>query len=67
MAFSSIEMRLGGLSISVQTELNYPDGLYDLTTRTLVLFKEAMNTAKEQNIDITVMSLLTGFPEELEE
>lgn len=67
MAFSSIEMRLGGLSISVQTELNYPDGLDDLTTRTLVLFKEAMNTAKEQNIDITVMSLLTGFPEELEE
>jgi hypothetical protein len=67
MAFSSIEMRLGGLSISVQTELNYPDGLDDLTARTLVLFKEAMNTAKEQNIDITVMSLLTGFPEELEE
>ena len=67
MAFSSIEMRLGGLSISVQTELNYPDGLYDLSARTLVLFKEAMNTAKEQNIDITVMSLLTGFPEDLEE
>ena len=67
MAFSSIEMRLGGLSISVQTELNYPDGLDDLTARTLVLFKEAMNTAKEQNIYITVMSLLTGFPEELEE
>jgi len=38
-----------------------------ITARTLVLFKEAMNTAKEQNIDITVMSLLTGFPEELEE
>jgi hypothetical protein len=61
MAFSSVEIILGGLSVNVQTELTYPDGLDDLTARTLAVFKEAVATAKANDIDITVMSLHTDF------
>ena len=39
MAFSSVEIILGGLSVNVQTELTYPDGLDDLVSRTLTTFK----------------------------
>ena len=61
MAFSSVEIILGGLSVNVQTELTYPDGLDDLVSRTLTTFKEAVATAKANDIDITVMSLHTDF------
>ena len=67
MAFSSIEIRLGGLWVSIQSELTYPDGIDDLTSRALMMFKEGVNTAKENNIDITVMSLMTSYPEDAEE
>ncbi len=60
MAYSSIEIRLGGLSISVQTELTYPDGLDDLAARTLSMFKEGVETAKKNEIDITTMTLHTS-------
>jgi hypothetical protein len=60
MTYSGIEIRLGGLVVSVHTELNYPDGLDDLTARTLTLFKEGVQTAKENNIDITTMTLHTS-------
>ena len=60
MAFSLVEIRCGGLSIAVQTELAYPDGLDDLCARSLTLFKEGVATAKANNIDITVMSLHTS-------
>ena len=64
MAFSSVEIILGGLSVNVQTELTYPDGLDDLAARTLSVFKEAVATAKANEIDITVMSLHTDFSDE---
>jgi hypothetical protein len=59
MAFSSVEIMCGGLSVNVQTELTYPDGLDDLCARSLTLFKEGVKTAKDNGIDITVMSLHT--------
>jgi hypothetical protein len=64
MAFSSVEIILGGLSVNVQTELAYPDGLDDLAARTLSVFKEAVATAKANEIDITVMSLHTDFSDD---
>ena len=64
MAFSSVEIILGGLSVNVQTELTYPDGLDDLVSRTLTTFKEAVATAKANDIDITVMSLHTDFSDD---
>jgi hypothetical protein len=64
MAFSCVEIILGGLSVQVQTELTYPDGLDDLTARTLATFKEAVATAKANDIDITVMSLHTDFSDD---
>ena len=67
MAFSSIEIRLGGLWVSLQTELTYPDGIDDLASRALLMFKEGVNTAKENDIDITVMSLQTYMPEDFDE
>jgi len=57
MAYSGVEIRLGGLVVSVHTELNYPDGLDDLTARSLVLFKEGVDIAQKNNIDITTMTL----------
>ena len=59
MAYSGVEIRLGGLVVSVHTELNYPDGLYDLTARSLAMFKEGVQFAAENNIDITKMTLYT--------
>ena len=64
MAFSSIEIILGGLSVNVQTEINYPDAIDDLCNRTLTVFKEAIATAKANDIDITVMSLHTDFSDD---
>ena len=60
MAFSSVEIRCGGLVVNVQTDLQYPDHLDDLCARSLNLFKEGVSTAKANNIDITVMSLHTS-------
>ena len=59
MAYSGVEIRLGGLVVSVHTELNYPDGLDDLTARSLAMFKEGIQFATENNIDITKMTLYT--------
>ena len=64
IAFSSIEIILGGLSVNVQTEINYPDAIDDLCNRTLTVFKEAIATAKANDIDITVMSLHTDFSDD---
>ena len=64
MAFSSIEIVLGGLSVNVQTELTYPDAIDDLCARTLSVFKEAVATAKANEIDITVMSLHNDFSDD---
>jgi hypothetical protein len=59
MAYSGIEIRLVGLVVSVHTELSYPDGLDDLTARTLAMFKEGVEIAKKNDIDITTMTLHT--------
>lgn len=67
MAYSSIEIRLGGLSVNTSTELTYPDGLDDLCARTLSLFKEGLITAKENGIDITVMTILSDYGDDSED
>ena len=65
MAFTQIELRCGGLVINIQTELTYPDAIDDLCARTLLLFKEGVAVCKENDIDITVMSLhTTGYDDE---
>jgi len=60
MAFTQIELRCGGLVVNIQTELTYPDAMDDLCGRTLNLFKEGVQVAKENDIDITTMSLHTS-------
>jgi len=67
MAYSQIEITLGGLTVSVSTELSYPDGIDDLCTRGLAVFKECMNTAKANNVDVTVMMLHTTLPEDFDD
>lgn len=59
MAYSSIEIRCGGLAVSVGTELAYPDAMDDLCSRTLNLFKEGAAVAKENGVDISDMRLIT--------
>ena len=59
MSYSSIEIRCGGLVVSVATELAYPDAMDDLCTRTLNLFKEGAAVAKESGVDIGDMRLIT--------
>ena len=53
MAYTAIEIRLGGLVVVVSTELAYPDGIDDLCARTLNVFKESLSSAKANDIDIT--------------
>ena len=70
MAYSSVEIRCGGLSVEVSTEITYPDALDDICARTLTLFREGVRTAEEHGIDITVMSLHTtdyGDDDELDD
>ena len=68
MTYSSIDIRCGGLSVSVQTELAYPDAMDDLCSRTLGLFKEGATIAKENGIDISNMRLITSdYGDELED
>jgi len=68
MAYSSVEMRCGGLVIAVGTELAYPDAMDDLCARTLNLFREGAATAKENDIDISNMRLITtDYGDELED
>jgi hypothetical protein len=59
MTYSSIEIRCGGLVVSIGTELAYPDAMDDLCSRTLNLFKEGAAIAKENGVDISDMRLIT--------
>ena len=59
MTYSSIEIRCGGLSVAVSTELAYPDAMDDLCKRTLDLFREGATVAKENGVDISNMRLIT--------
>ena len=68
MAYSQIEIRCGGLQVVIQTELTYPDAMDDLCTRTLTMFKEGLNHAKENGIDVSDMRLITtDYGDKLEE
>lgn len=68
MPFTQVELRCGGLVVNIQSELAYPDAMDDICARTLNLFKESVNTCKENDIDITVMSLhATGFDDDYED
>jgi hypothetical protein len=60
MAYSQISIRLGGLAVELGTEAQYPDMVSDLTNRCLSTFKEAMDKAKENDIDIADMRLITS-------
>ena len=68
MAYSAIEIRCGGLVVSVSTELAYPDAMDDLCARTLNLFKEGAAVAKENDVDISNMRLITtDYGDDLED
>ena len=68
MTYSSIEIRCGGLSVAISTELAYPDAMDDLCKRTLDLFKEGAAIAKENDVDISNMRLITtDYGDDLED
>ena len=58
--YTHVEIRMGGLHVAIGTEAEYPDMVDDITNRALNTFKEAVNTAKANNIDITDMRLITS-------
>jgi hypothetical protein len=60
MAYSQISIKLGGLSVELGTEATYPDMVTDLTNRCLSAFKEAMDKAKENGVDVADMRLITS-------
>jgi hypothetical protein len=60
MSYSQISIRLGGLAVELGTEAQYPDMVTDLTNRCLATFKEAMDKAKENGVDVGDMRLITS-------
>lgn len=58
-AYSHVEIRMGGLAVQIGTETAYPDMVTDIANRAITIFKEAIHTAQENNIDITDMRLIT--------
>jgi hypothetical protein len=59
MAYSQISIRLGGLVVELGSEATYPDMVSDLTNRCLSTFKDAMDKATENGIDVSNMRLIT--------
>ena len=59
-AYSQVSIRMGGLVVEIGTETAYPDMVSDITNRCLETFKEAVATAKANEIDITNMRLITS-------
>lgn len=59
MAYSHVEIRMGGLQVAIGTEATYPDMVTDITNRCLNVFNESVKTAKENGIDIADMRLIT--------
>ena len=57
--YSQVAIRVGGLTVEIGTETQYPDMIDDLSNRALFAFKEAMNNCKENGIDISDMRLIT--------
>jgi hypothetical protein len=67
MAYSQISIRLGGLAVELGTEAQYPDMVTDLTNRCLSTFKEAMDKAKENGVDVGDMRLITSEADDYED
>jgi hypothetical protein len=66
--YSQISIRCGGLIVELGTETQYPDMIDDMSRRCLETFKEAVNTAKENGVDISDMRLITtDYGDETEE
>ena len=67
-SYSQVAIRVGGLTVEIGTETQYPDMIDDLSNRALFAFKEAMNNCKENGIDISNMRLITtDYGDELED
>jgi len=60
MAYTQIEITCGGLSVTLGTELQYPDAVDDLCKRTVETFKESMANAKANDVDVANMRLVTA-------
>jgi hypothetical protein len=58
-SYTQIEIRCGGLVVQLGTEIEYPDLIDDLSNRALNAFKDSMAHAKENNINIADMRLIT--------
>jgi hypothetical protein len=67
MSYSQISIRLGGLAVELGTEAQYPDMVTDLTNRCLATFKEAMDKAKENGVDVGDMRLITSEADDYDE
>jgi hypothetical protein len=67
MSYSQISIRLGGLAVELGTEAQYPDMVTDLTNRCLSTFKEAMDKAKENGVDVGDMRLITSEADDYDE
>lgn len=66
--YTHIEIRCGGLVVQIGTETEYPDLVDDLANRALSIFKETMANAKENNIDVSDMRLITSdYGDDLED
>ena len=66
--YSKVSIRCGGLVVELGTETQYPDMIDDMARRCLDTFKEAANIAKENNVDISDMRLITtDYGDELDE
>ena len=49
MTFAQIS--LGGLTVSIETEANYPDALDDVSNRVKAMFGEALDICEAHDID----------------
>jgi len=58
--YTHVEIRCGGLHISIGTDTQYPDMVTDITSRCLNTFNEALTTAKNNGVDISDMRLITS-------
>lgn len=66
--YTHIEIRCGGLVVQIGTETEYPDLVDDLANRALSIFKETMANAKENDIDVSDMRLITSdYGDDLED
>ena len=59
-AYSHVSIRMGGLSVDIGTETAYPDMVFDITNRCLSTFKEALDSAVANGIDVSDMRLITS-------